>query len=106
MIFFHSWPRLTCRFCPGSKIVEVRTSGVNKGTAAMEWLSKGNYDFILAVGDDWTDEDMFPILPDSAYSIRVGFSGTHARYNIANPREVVRLLAQLADHRLRYQTSP
>ena len=98
--------KIDLQVLPGSKIVEVRTSGVNKGTAAMEWLSKGNYDFILAVGDDWTDEDMFPILPDSAYSIRVGLSGTHARYNIANPREVVRLLTQLADHLLRYQTSP
>jgi trehalose 6-phosphate synthase/phosphatase len=83
----------------GSKIVEVRTSGVNKGAAAREWVSKDTHDFILAVGDDWTDEDIFPVLPDSAYSIKVGFSGTHARYNIANPREVVRLLERLADRK-------
>ncbi len=89
----------------GSKIVEVRTSGVNKGAAAREWASKGTYDFIFAVGDDWTDEDIFPILPDSAYSIKVGFSGTHARYNIANPKEVVRLLARLAERRSEYQDS-
>jgi trehalose 6-phosphate synthase/phosphatase len=89
----------------GSKIVEVRTSGVNKGMAAMEWVSKGIYDFIFAVGDDWTDEDLFPILPDSAYSIRVGFSSTHARYSIANPREVVRLLARLVERRSGYQDS-
>ena len=89
----------------GSKIVEVRTSGVNKGAAAREWASKGTYDFIFAVGDDWTDEDIFPILPDSAYSIKVGFSGTHARYNIANPKEVVRLLVRLVDRKSEYQDS-
>jgi trehalose 6-phosphate synthase/phosphatase len=89
----------------GSKIVEVRTSGVNKGAAAREWVSKGTYDFIFAIGDDWTDEDIFPILPASAYSIRVGFSGTHAHYNIPNPKEVVRLLERLADRKSESQNS-
>ncbi len=47
-------------------MVEVRSAGVNKGTAAMHFVSRGDYDFILAVGDDWTDEDLFKILPEKA----------------------------------------
>ena len=43
----------------GHKVVEVRHGGVNKGTAAMHWLGKDTYDFILGIGDDWTDEDLF-----------------------------------------------
>jgi hypothetical protein len=60
-----------------------------------EWLSKGIYDFILAIGDDWTDEDLFAVLPETAYSLHVGFNQTHARFHIRDPREVLRLIEQL-----------
>ncbi|KKQ96620.1 MAG: Alpha,alpha-trehalose-phosphate synthase/trehalose-phosphatase, partial [Parcubacteria group bacterium GW2011_GWC2_39_11] len=55
----------------GNKIVEVRCAGVNKGTAGLHWLSE-NYDFILAIGDDMTDEDLFKVLPEKAFSIKGG----------------------------------
>lgn len=79
----------------GNKIVEVRCTGMNKGIAAKEWLSKNRYDFILAIGDDRTDEDLFSVLPETAYSLRVGFTQTHARFNVRDPKDVVRLLEQL-----------
>jgi trehalose 6-phosphate synthase/phosphatase len=79
----------------GHKIVEVRCTGINKGIASKEWLSKGTYDFILAIGDDWTDEDLFAVLPETAYSLHVGFNQTHARYNVRDPKDVVRILEQL-----------
>jgi trehalose 6-phosphate synthase/phosphatase len=79
----------------GSKIVEVRCTGINKGIAAKEWLTRGTYDFILAIGDDWTDEDLFAVLPETAYSLHVGFNQTHARFHIRDPREVLRLIEQL-----------
>jgi len=83
------------RVVQGSKVVEVRNAGANKGTAAQLWLLKNNADFVLAIGDDSTDEDMFRVLPQGAYSIRVGTAGTHARFNLRDPGEVLQLLEQL-----------
>ena len=80
----------------GNKVVEIRRAGVDKGNAAALWMSKSNYDFILAIGDDATDEDLFRSMPVSAVSIRVGVSGTHAQYNIRNCAEVIDLLFLLA----------
>ncbi|OIP26258.1 MAG: bifunctional alpha,alpha-trehalose-phosphate synthase (UDP-forming)/trehalose-phosphatase [Dehalococcoidia bacterium CG2_30_46_19] len=79
----------------GSKIVEIRNSGVNKGAAALHWISKNDFDFILAIGDDWTDEDLFRILPETAYSIKVGITQSHAKYNLHNHMEVRELLSAL-----------
>ena len=56
----------------GNKVIEIRNTGVNKGTAAMEWLTSHTPDFILGIGDDWTDEDLFRALPPTAFSVRVG----------------------------------
>jgi trehalose 6-phosphate synthase/phosphatase len=80
----------------GNKVVEIRRAGVNKGNAAAFWLGDRSYDFLLAIGDDTTDEDLFKSLPLSAVSIRVGMSGTHAQYNIRNSAEVIALLFLLA----------
>lgn len=80
----------------GSKVVEVRCGGVNKGTAGMRFLAKDSFDFVLAIGDDWTDEDLFKILPETAYSIRVGMGQSYARFNLYSYMEVVELLKQLA----------
>lgn len=79
----------------GNKVVEIRNGGVNKGTACMQFLSKGHYNFILAVGDDWTDEDMFKVLPPEAYSIKVGICASHARFNLRHYQEIRKLLVEL-----------
>ena len=65
----------------GNKVIEVKNSDINKGKVALRWLQNG-YDFILAAGDDYTDEDMFTVMPDSAYTIKVGFSPSLAKYNV------------------------
>lgn len=78
----------------GNKVVEVRNAGVNKGTASRRWLAMG-HDFILAIGDDASDEDTFAILPDYAYSICVGIGQTRARFNLRGPGEVLELLSAL-----------
>ena len=80
----------------GHRIVEVRNAGVSKGSAALEVLSD-EHDFVLAVGDDSTDEDMFRVLPESSYSIRVGLVGTHARFNVPGSSDVQRLVQRLAE---------
>ncbi|PKP58661.1 MAG: bifunctional alpha,alpha-trehalose-phosphate synthase (UDP-forming)/trehalose-phosphatase [Candidatus Altiarchaeales archaeon HGW-Altiarchaeales-1] len=78
----------------GSKVIEVRNGGVNKGSAAMQFMND-DYDFVLAIGDDWTDEDLFKILPKDAYTIKVGMFLSYSRFNLHNHLEVVKLLKKL-----------
>jgi trehalose 6-phosphate synthase/phosphatase len=80
----------------GNRTLEVRVAGVNKGTAGHRLLSEGSYDFILCIGDDTTDEDLFTVLPDTAHSIRVGMGGTRAKHTISGVEEVVQFLAEIA----------
>ncbi len=80
----------------GNKVVEIRNAGVNKGSAGMEWLSSQTPDFILGIGDDWTDEDLFRALPPTAFSVRVGVANTAARYYLGNPAAVRRMLREMS----------
>jgi trehalose 6-phosphate synthase/phosphatase len=52
---------------------------------------------LLAIGDDYTDEDMFKALPEEAITIKVGEISTLAKYNIKNPQHVRKLLEKLAN---------
>jgi len=79
----------------GSKILEVKNIGISKGGAAERWLAKGKWDFILAAGDDYTDENMFSILPEAAYSIKVGYGISKARFNLDSEYELRLLLEEL-----------
>ena len=76
----------------GSKVVEIKTIGINKGAAAKQFLSKHDADVILAIGDDWTDEFLFKELPQDAITIKVGADNTIARYYIDNYIEVRKFL--------------
>ena len=86
---------LDVQVLPANKVIEVRCAGVNKGTAALWWQSKAGYDFILAIGDDLTDEDLFKVLPPESFTIKVGMTQTQAKFNLRNYREVRELLKQL-----------
>ena len=79
----------------GSKVIEIKNGSINKGLAALRWISKKNWDFILAIGDDWTDEDLFEVLPDSAYSIKVGVGISRAKFYFTNYSEVRKLVKKL-----------
>jgi trehalose 6-phosphate synthase/phosphatase len=79
----------------GNKVMEIRHIGINKGRAAQRWLAKEQWDFILAIGDDVTDEDTFAVLPETAYSIKVGLGPSKARFNIPSQREVRELLGEM-----------
>ncbi|WP_210516524.1 bifunctional alpha,alpha-trehalose-phosphate synthase (UDP-forming)/trehalose-phosphatase [Hymenobacter terricola] len=80
----------------GNKVLEIKNAGINKGTAATRWLSQYSPDFILALGDDRTDEDTFRALPPEAFTVRVG-SAPHssARFHVGSPTEVRQLLRKL-----------
>ena len=77
-------------------LIEVKSAGVDKGSAALRWYSRDRWDFILAVGDDDTDEPLFEVLPPNAYSIRVGMGVSKARYNVPKVQSVLDLLGELA----------
>jgi len=87
----------------GNKVMEVKNAGINKGKAALKWVSKEKWDFILAIGDDWTDEDVFSILPPWAYSIKVGLSPSKARFNIGSLYEVRSLLKTLGEKEISHE---
>lgn len=81
----------------GNKVLEVRNTGVNKGTAAMEWLGSLGAEFVLAIGDDCTDEDLFRTLPSTAYSVRIGLANTAARFHLSSQMSVRRILRELRE---------
>ncbi|WEV72488.1 trehalose-phosphatase [Bifidobacterium sp. ESL0790] len=107
-----------------SKVVEVCPVSISKGLAVVPLAQSDRYDFVLAAGDDTTDETMFAAVPDdgsmqssfhprssrpddvgvlaqidtaiSSWTIKIGAGGTKARTRIADPAEMLRLLGYLA----------
>ena len=85
-------PELNLQVIDGNKVVEIKKTAFNKGTAARSFVENGNYDYILAIGDDTTDEDMFEALPETAFTIKVGDDLSAARNHIKNQKEVFHFL--------------
>ena len=79
----------------GNKVIEIKSSNVNKGRAANQLFMKGDYDFILIMGDDWTDEYMFEVAPDDAFTIKIGYTKTKAKYQIKDSERVREVLIKL-----------
>jgi trehalose 6-phosphate synthase/phosphatase len=76
----------------GNKVMEIKSSNVNKGRAAMRMFAEDDYDFVFAIGDDWTDEFMFQELPEEAITVKVGRHKTQARFyvdGIGNVRDLI-----------------
>jgi trehalose 6-phosphate synthase/phosphatase len=80
----------------GKKVLELKPASCTKGQAVLRWLARRPSDFILAVGDDATDEDMFGALPSEAYTCKVGAELSSARFRLDSVEEVRRLLERLA----------
>jgi trehalose 6-phosphate synthase/phosphatase len=74
--------RLNLQIMRGTKVVEVKTVGFNKGTEAIRLMGMDDYDFVMAMGDDVTDDDMFHALPGEAVTIKVGSISNHARFSM------------------------
>ncbi len=81
----------------GSKVVEVKPANHSKGTVALNIFEQKPYDFIVSIGDDTTDEDMFRQLPNWAYTLKVGAGPSYARYRLARQQDVEALLLQMND---------
>ncbi|WP_285058257.1 bifunctional alpha,alpha-trehalose-phosphate synthase (UDP-forming)/trehalose-phosphatase [Pedobacter ginsengisoli] len=89
----------------GNKVIEFKNIEVNKGKAALNWLHNNNPDFILALGDDHTDEDIFKALPEDAYTIKVGSNISSARYYLRDYKEVRELLKTLTTYQEKTQAN-
>jgi trehalose 6-phosphate synthase/phosphatase len=79
----------------GQKTVEVKLVWAHKGRVYTRLVTPVQPDFILAAGDDVTDEDLFAQLPAGAWTIHVGRNRSRAKYYVSGPDEVIELLAQL-----------
>jgi len=86
--------QLNFQIVQGKKVVEARPRGIDKGRAAMPWLQPGR--FVLAAGDDRTDEDLFRVIPPEGYSIRIGLTQSLARFNLKHQKDFVELLGKIA----------
>ena len=78
----------------GNKVIEVKNIGINKGNSALKWFGE-EVDFIMALGDDLTDEDLFRVLPPNSWGIKVGNLQTCAPYRLAHYNQVRQLLHKL-----------
>ncbi len=79
----------------GNKVIEIKVAGINKGKAALEYIQGSKYDFIMAMGDDWTDEYLFKELPKEAITIKVGTDRSQAKYYVNNHTEVRSFLNEI-----------
>lgn len=82
---------------PGNKIIEVRNKGIDKGSAIKKILANEPHNFVFAVGDDKTDEDMFKVLTgkNNSFTIKVGPNASYAQYNLLKPQMVISLLENM-----------
>lgn len=88
-------PNLGLQILKGKKVIEVKDRHINKGMVASTWQKITASDFILAMGDDFTDEDMFSALSSNAWTIKVGPGNSKANYSIKSPHEVKIMLKEL-----------
>lgn len=79
----------------GQKILEIKPTEVHKG-GVVPGLLRPEIDFILAMGDDYTDEDMFAVLPDSANTVKVGRGRTMAKFRAKSIKSALAVLNQIA----------
>jgi len=82
----------TLQVIDGNKVVEVRIAGFDKGATALKIIGEKDPDFVLCMGDDTTDEDMFKALEGEAYTIKVNNGASAAQYTILSQQQVLPLL--------------
>lgn len=87
--------RQNLQIMQGNKVIEIKSPHHTKGSEVNRLLQRGNYNFILAMGDDTTDDDMFQALPADAQTIKIGHASESARYNLPSQSTVLPLLQSL-----------
>ncbi len=87
--------RLRLQIMQGDKVVEIKSPDCTKGSEVERLLAAERYDFILALGDDTTDDDMFRALPPEAVTVKVGNVSECAAHNLAAQAEVLPFLREV-----------
>lgn len=87
--------RLNLQIMKGNKIVEVKYSDCSKGSEALRLMEEDHYDFVMAIGDDTTDEEMFATLPPDTFTIKVGKASNAARYTLPRQQQVITFIHHL-----------
>jgi trehalose 6-phosphate synthase/phosphatase len=81
----------------GNKVIEIKPAQHSKGTVARTLYEQESYNFIVSIGDDTTDEDMFRQMPNWAYTIKVGTGSSFAQYRLARQHDVETLLQLMSN---------
>lgn len=81
----------------GNKVVEVKSTQVNKGLFYSRYLASRRYGFMFCAGDDETDEFLFEVLPSKCISVKVGISASSAKYSVDCPDAVLAFLENLVN---------
>jgi trehalose 6-phosphate synthase/phosphatase len=89
---------LNLKILDGNKVVEVLSVKTGKGKAVKNLFEENKYDFILSIGDDATDEEMFEFFLNiaSAFTIKVGEGSTCAKYKLNSINDVAFLLKHMS----------
>jgi trehalose 6-phosphate synthase/phosphatase len=87
----------TLQVIDGNKVIEVRIAGFDKGATALRIVGEMDPDFVLCMGDDTTDEDMFKALDGEAYTIKVNTGATAAQYTVLSQQQVLPLLNTITE---------
>jgi len=86
----------------GNKVVEIKSPNHTKGSEVRRILKNNSFDFILAMGDDTTDEDTFRELPGDAYTIKIGTISEIARYNLRSQTSTLPFLKRLDEDEINH----
>ena len=81
----------------GNRVLEVKPTHIHKGRVVQHFAGRNDADFVMAIGDDATDEYMFQAMPQDGISIKVGVGTTVAQYSIDGVQDVRKFLTQLAE---------
>jgi trehalose 6-phosphate synthase/phosphatase len=87
------YPRL--EILRGRKLIEFKLPGISKGKTAGILTERKPYGFILACGDDHTDESIFHHLLHKGFTVKVGRGKTRARMRIPSQAGVTPFLDSL-----------
>ena len=82
---------------PGKDVLELAVTDADKGSGVRRLIDELGATAAVYLGDDLTDEDVFRALGTEDVTIKVGEGDTAARFRVAGPEDVVRLLEDLAD---------
>ena len=82
---------------PGKDVLELAVTDADKGTGLRRLIDELGAAAAIYLGDDLTDEDAFRTLGPGDVTIKVGDGETAARFCVAGPEDVVRVLEDLAD---------